>query len=73
MNQESYRRLTPNEMMISLVPCLCQNTHYCGEKIEQNAPMTNQQKVFLTTGQPTIIVDTTGIQVPLVLYHFHHP
>ena len=58
---QSYRRLTPNgsDDFFGAMSFAKNNRIIVGEKTEQNAPMTNQQKVdvaFLTIvqGQPTI-------------------
>ena len=68
MNQESYRRLTPNgsDDFYGAMSFAKNNRITVGEKTEQNAPMTNQQKVdvaFSDDGTGTadyIIVDSYG-------------
>lgn len=79
MNQESYRRLTPNgsDDFYGAMSFAKNNRITVGEKTEQNAPMTNQQKVdvaFSDDGTGTadyIIVDSYGYAgSAMILYHF---
>jgi len=79
MNQESYRRLTPNgnDDFFGAMSFAKNNRIIVGEKTEQNAPMTNQQKVdvaFSDDGTGTadyIIVDSYGYSgSAMILYHF---
>ena len=78
MNQESYRRLTPNgsDDFFGAMSFAKNNRIIVGEKTEQNAPMTNQQKVdvaFSDDGTGTadyIIVDSYGYSgSTMILYH----
>lgn len=79
MNQESYRRLTPNgsDDFYGAMSFAKNNRITVGEKTEQNAPMTNQQKVdvaFSDDGTGTadyLIVDSYGYSgSAMILYHF---
>lgn len=79
MNQESYRRLTPNgsDDFYGAMSFAKNNRITVGEKTEQNAPMTNQQKVdvaFSDDGTGTadyLIVDSYGYSgSSMILYHF---
>lgn len=79
MNQESYRRLTPNgsDDFYGAMSFAKNNRITVGEKTEQNAPMTNQQKVdvaFSDNGTGTadyLIVDSYGYSgSAMILYHF---
>lgn len=79
MNQESYRRLTPNgsDDFYGAMSFAKNNRITVGEKAEQNAPMTNQQKVdvaFSDDGTGTadyLIVDSYGYSgSAMILYHF---
>lgn len=79
MNQESYRRLTPNgsDDFYGAMSFAKNNRITVGEKAEQNAPMTNQQKVdvaFSDNGTGTadyLIVDSYGYSgSAMILYHF---
>ena len=79
MNQESYKRLTPNgsDDFYGAMSFAKNNRITVGEKTEQNAPMTNQQKVdvaFSDDGTGTadyIIVDSYGYAgSAMILYHF---
>ena len=79
MNQESYRRLTPNgsDDFFGAMSFAKNNRIIVGEKTEQNAPMTNQQKVdvaFSEDGTGTadyLIVDSYGYSgSAMILYHF---
>lgn len=79
MNQESYKRLTPNgsDDFYGAMSFAKNNRITVGEKTEQNAPMTNQQKVdvaFSDDGTGTadyLIVDSYGYSgSAMILYHF---
>lgn len=79
MNQESYKRLTPNgsDDFYGAMSFAKNNRITVGEKTEQNAPMTNQQKVdvaFSDDGKGTadyLIVDSYGYSgSAMILYHF---
>lgn len=79
MNQESYRRLTPNgsDDFFGAMSFAKNNRIIVGEKTEQSAPMTNQQKVdvaFSEDGTGTadyFIVDSYGYSgSAMILYHF---
>ena len=79
MNQESYRRLTPNgsDDFFGAMSFAKNNRIIVGEKTEQNAPMTYQQKVdvaFSEDGTGTadyLIVDSYGYSGSvMILYHF---
>ena len=79
MNQESYRRLTPNgsDDFYGAMSFAKNNRITVGEKTEQNSPMTNQQKVdvaFSDDGTGTadyLIVDSYGYSgSAMILYHF---
>ena len=79
MNQESYKRLTPNgsDDFYGAMSFAKNNRITVGEKTEQNAPMTNQQKVdvaFSDDGTGTadyLIVDSYGYTgSAMILYHF---
>lgn len=79
MNQESYKRLTPNgsDDFYGAMSFAKNNRITVGEKTEQNAPMTNQQKAdvaFSDDGTGTadyLIVDSYGYSgSAMILYHF---
>ena len=79
MNQESYKRLTPNgsDDFYGAMSFAQNNRITVGEKTEQNAPMTNQQKAdvaFSDDGTGTadyLIVDSYGYSgSAMILYHF---
>lgn len=79
MNQESYKRLTPNgsDDFYGAMSFAKNNRITVGEKTEQNTPMTNQQKVdvaFSDDGKGTadyLIVDSYGYSgSAMILYHF---
>lgn len=79
MNQESYKRLTPNgsDDFYGAMSFAKNNRITVGEKTEQNAPMTNKQKVdvaFSDDGTGTadyLIVDSYGYSgSAMILYHF---
>ena len=79
MNQESYRRLTPDgsDDFGGAMSFAKNNRITVGERTEQYAPLTNQQKVdvaFSDDGTGTadyLIVDSYGYAgLPMILYHF---
>ena len=79
MNQESYKRLTPDgsDDFGGAMSFAKNNRITVGERTEQYAPLTNQQKVdvaFSDDGTGTadyLIVDSYGYAgLPMILYHF---